>query len=146
MVPARMTVQKHILQKKLIIKRNVRAKAKGDIRTSKAPSGTGGKVEALVRLADEKKPTGDYSFKKDDPQVFITPKEDIITGTGGKGMKSGSKFKVKAVATRGGRRFIVVRPENRSMTMGNIAPSNKFGELLMSMAKFKEEKSKMNIT
>lgn len=134
---------------KVALKRNVRAKAKGDIRTSKAPSGTGGKVEALVRLADEKKPTGDYSFKKDDPQVFITPKEDIITGTAGKGMKSGGRFKVKAIATRGGKnpvRYIVLRPENRSMTMGNIASSNKFGELLMSMAKFKEEKSKMNIT
>ena len=142
---------------KVALKRNIRAKAKGDVRLSapakapaKAPApakgGGGGKVEDLIKLANEKKPTGDYSFKKDDPQVFLTAKEDIITGTGGKGMKAGGRFKVKAVATRGkGERYIVLRPDDKSMTMGNIAKSNKFGELLMSMKKFKEVKNKMTI-
>ena len=84
----------------------------------------------------------DMTIPKSYRKLYVKPKEDIITGNSGRGMAKGGIFLLKAIAMRNGRRYLVFRPDEKSMSLGKMG-SKSAGELFCTMEKFIENKDKM---
>jgi len=98
--------------------------------------------EQIKKILEEFPNVRDMTIPKSYSKVYVKPKEDIITGNSGRGMAKGGRFLFKAISMRDGRRYLVFRPDEKSMSLGKMG-SKSTGELFCTMEKFIANKDKM---
>ena len=98
--------------------------------------------EQMKKILEEFPNVRDMTIPKSYSKVYVKPKEDIITGNSGRGMAKGGMFLFKAIAMRDGRRYLVFRPNEKSMSLGKMG-NKSIGELFCKMENFNVNKNKM---